>query len=205
MSKNSQKVMIGFRMNPDLKEALEIEAKDRDMSFSAYLETLIINRAHNSADIEKMGEKIFELESTIAELQQQNAKVSDTSNSKAFDTSFSNELIEKGVENRMLKQDKAELILKLNNALKERDVAMKINGKPIPHWISPNGYNLLVQTVAKIQKSYPHHTIEQVLLSSVAMVEYNEKKPTFVIATLDKFWIRNANFLINFKQKEVAQ
>ncbi len=204
MSKHNNKVMVGFRMNPELKEVIMAETKQRDdVSFSAYLESIVINRAHNSADIDKMKEKIFELESKIAEMHQQNAKVSEASNPEDLDApNLSKELMEKGLENRMLKQRNAELSLSLNNALKERDVAMKINGKPIPHWISTNGYNLLVQILAKIQKIYPHHTYEQVLLSSVGMVDYNEKEPTFIIATLDMFWKCNTNFLTNLKQKE---
>jgi septal ring factor EnvC (AmiA/AmiB activator) len=204
MTKQNNKVMVGFRMNPELKEVIMAEIKQRDdISFSAYLEEIVVNRAHNSADIDKMKEKIFELESTIAELHQQNAKVSKTSNPEDFDApNLSKELMEKGLENRMLKQRNAELNLSLNNALKERDVAMKINGKPIPHWISTNGYDLLVQMVAKIQSMYPHHTYEQVLLSSVGMVDYNEKEPTFIISTLDMFWKSNTNFLNNLKQKQ---
>ncbi len=205
MINNHQKAMVGFRMNPELREVLEAEAKQKNLSFSAYLETLVINRAHNSADIDKLKEKVFELESTIAELHQQKAKVSETSNPEVSPApNFSDELMEKGIENRMLKQDKAELILRLNNALKERDLAMKLNGKPTPLWISAKGYDLLIQMVAKIQAIYPHYSYEQVLLSSVGIVEYNEKKPTFVIVTLDKFWKRNPNFLINIKQKQVG-
>ena len=200
--KSTQKVMVGSRMTPDLKEVLEAEAAERGVSFSAYLETLVLNRAHNSADVEKLKEKIFELESTVAELREQKVKMEGFNNSFPDDTALlSKELMEKGIENRILKQERVELVAKLNQALKERDISMKIQGKPIPHWISDDGYHLLVQSINSLKKLYPHYTHEELLLSSLGLIEFNEAKPIFMIDTLDKFWKKKSNFLTLIKQK----
>lgn len=206
VQRNIQKIMVGCRMNPDLKELLDAEAAEKDMSLSAYLEALVVNRTHNSVDVEKLKEKIFELESTISEFQQQQAKMSDNHNSDSFDsTEISKELMEKGIENRMLKQDKAELIEKFRQALRERDVAMKMQGKPIPHWISNNGYKLLIELIIKLKRHYPNQTHEELLLSSVELVNFNEKKPLFIIDTLSKLWKHQPHFITILKQKAVQQ
>lgn len=206
VQRNIQKIMVGCRMNPDLKELLDAEAAEKDMSLSAYLEALVVNRTHNSVDVEKLKEKIFELESTISEFQQQQAKMLDTNNSDFFDaTEVSKELMEKGIENRMLKQDKAELIEKLRQALRERDVAMKMQGKSIPHWISDNGYKQLIELINKLKRHYPNQTYEELLLSSVELVNFNEKKPLFIIDTLSKLWKHQPHFITILKQKGVQQ
>jgi hypothetical protein len=200
--KNHQKAMVGFRMNPDLREVLEVEAQERGITFSAYLETLIINRAHNSADVDKLKEKVFELEATVAEFRQQGAEKAETDNSSPLDTpDLSHQISEKGIENRMLKQQNAELVLKLNQVLKERDVIMKMQGKPIPHWMSDDGYNFFIQMLNELQKQYPNHTHQEVLLSAVGLAKFNESKPLFIIATLDKLWKHKPHFLTHIKSK----
>lgn len=194
--------MIGFRMNPDLREVLDIEAKERDMTLSSYLEALIINRAHNSADVDKLKEKVFELEATLAELRQQAAEKVETDNSSTLDApDSSHQILEKSIENRMLKQQNAELVLKLNQVLKERDVIMKMQRKPLPHWMSDDGYDLLIQLLNKLQKQYPKYTHQEVLLSAVGLTKFNESKPLFIIATLDKLWKHEPHFLTLIKSK----
>jgi tRNA pseudouridine-54 N-methylase len=197
------KEMVGLRINLDLKELLEVEAKERDLSFSAYLEKLLLNRRSDAADIEQMKARLFELDAIVSE-QARQMELYNSSNQEIDVTSIEQlqkETITKEVENRKLKQEKVELLEQMKRVLAERNVVMGIQQRVIPHWMNNANYNLMMQMLERLRQKYPQYTLEELLLSSIRLVEYNHSKPLFILSRLDGLWKEEPKFIHQLKQK----
>jgi hypothetical protein len=196
------KEMVGLRINPDLKEVLEAEAKERDLSFSAYLEKLLLNRRSDVADIEHMKARLFELEATVS-AQAHQMGLDNSSNQEIDGNSIEQlqeEAITKEVENRKLKQEKVELLEQMKRVLAERNAVMGIQQRVIPHWMNNANYNLMMQMLERFRQKYPQYTLEELLLSSIRLVEYNHSKPLFILSRLESLWKEEPKFIHQLKQ-----
>jgi N-acyl-D-aspartate/D-glutamate deacylase len=200
---NQAKEMVGLRINPDLKEVLEAEAKERDLSFSAYLEKLLLNRRSDAADTEHMKARLFELEAMVSA--QAHQMRLDDSLDQAMDVSsieqLQEETIAKEVENRKLKQEKVELLEQVKRVLAERNAVMGIQQRVIPHWINNANYNFMMQMLERLRQKHPQYTHEELLLSSIRLVEYNHSEPIFILSRLDGLWKEEPKFIHQLKQK----
>jgi hypothetical protein len=197
------KEMVGLRINLDLKELLEVEAKERDLSFSVYLEKLLLNRKSDAADIEQMKARLFELEAMVSA--QAHQMVLDNSSNQEIDRTcieqLQKETIAKEVENRKIKQEKVELLEQMKRVLAERNVVMGIQQRVIPHWMNNANYNLMMQMLERLRQKYPQYTLEELLLTSIRLVEYNHSKPLFILSRLDCLWKEEPKFIHQLKQK----
>jgi hypothetical protein len=139
---NQVQTMVGLRINPDLKEILESEAKERDLNFSGYLEKLLLNRKSEAADIEHMKARLFELEAVVSE--QAHQMSSYNSSNQGIDLISIEELQKDNmlneVENRKLKQEKVDLLEQMKRVLAERNAVIGIQQRVIPHWMNNANY-----------------------------------------------------------------
>jgi hypothetical protein len=62
-------------------------------------------------------------------------------------------------------------------------------------------YNLMMQKLERFRQSFPQYTHEELLLSSLRLVEYNHSKPLFIISRLDGLWKAEPKFIHQLKQK----
>jgi Rad3-related DNA helicase len=153
---NQVKETVGLRMNPDLKEILEAEAKESEMSLSAYLEKVLLNRKSDPSDIERMKARLFELEVVVLEQAHQLQKRA-SSNQEQDGISIEQiqeEIMIKEIENRKLKQDKADLMDQMKRIVAERNIAMGMQQNVIPHWMNNANYRIMMQMLEKLCQNF---------------------------------------------------
>ena len=123
--KKDVKIMVGCRVEPDLKEILETEATQNTKTLSAYIEGILKQRHFAEDDVEKLKERIFELETQNAALQSRFQEVSENENVNDNTADLEKKMLAKDVEIRTLKQQKMEVTDLYKRAIQERDVLGK--------------------------------------------------------------------------------
>jgi predicted enzyme involved in methoxymalonyl-ACP biosynthesis len=185
----SSKTTVGCRMAPELKQVLEPEASERGLTLSAYIETLLLNRTHQEADVEKFQDKIFQLESTVAQLNEalnEKMPVHDEQGESRI-RQLQEQVTTLGIENRTLKQEKLTLLDHLKRAKQENEVVVRMQPNIYPQWMSDSRNKKLLEAVQNFKQLYPHLSYEDVLLSAIGIVEYNQRKPRFLSLQLINF------------------
>lgn len=189
--------MVGCRVEPDLKELLDKEATQTDKTLSAYIETILKQRHHSDDDVQKLKERIFELETNAAALQSRLEAVFENDNVKENTAELEKKLLAQDVEIRTLKQQKMDITGFYKRAIAERDTLAKLQRSVVPHWMSTNSYNMMINYVRELQKLKPKLTHEQVLVVALATALRNEKSG-FTMFRMADFLNKNSNF---FTQK----
>jgi ribosomal protein L16 Arg81 hydroxylase len=130
--KKDVKIMVGCRVEPDLKEILETEATQNTKTLSAYIESILKQRHFAEDDVEKLKERIFELETQNAALQSRFQEVSENDNISENTAELERKMLAKDVEIRTLKQTKMDITDMYNRVVGERNVLSKMQGNVIP-------------------------------------------------------------------------
>ena len=103
-------------------------------------------------------------------------------------------LLAQDLEIRTLKQQKMEVTGFYKKVSEERNVLAKLQGSVVPHWMSTNTYNLMVNYVRELQKLKPKLTHEQVLTVALTTSVRNETSEFWLFRIAD-FLGKNTNFL----------
>ncbi len=172
--KKEVKIMVGCRVEPDLKSALEAEATQNTKTVSAYIDGILRQRHSGGDDVEKLKERIFELEMQNAALQSRFQSVTENENGADNTVAMEEKVLAQDVEIRTLKQQKMEVMDMYKRVVDERNVLSNLQGKVIPHWISNDNYNRMINNMKQLKKLHPQYSHEQLLIVSLATVIKNE-------------------------------
>lgn len=172
--KKDVKIMVGCRVEPDLKEILETEATQNTKTLSAYIEGILKQRHFAEENVEKLKERIFELETQNAALQSRFQEVSENENVNDNMADLESKMLAKDVEIRTLKQQKMEVTDLYKRAIQERDVLAKLQGNVIPHWMSEATYKRMINFLKLLKQKQPNFSHEQILVLALATCLKNE-------------------------------
>jgi hypothetical protein len=196
--KKEVKIMVGCRAEPDLKEVLESEATHLNKTLSAYIESILKQRHFADDDVEKLKERIFELETHNLSLQSRWQEASDKGTISENSAELEKKTLAQDVEIRTLKQQKMAITTMYNRAVEERDVLSKMHGKVIPHWMSQDSYNQMVNYLNQLHKQHTKLSHEQLLTLSLATIVKNEKS-SYLVYRLSDFLKLKPNFFTTQK------
>ncbi|MCC6279278.1 MAG: hypothetical protein IT262_01665 [Saprospiraceae bacterium] len=180
------KITVGCRMSTELREQLEIEARQEGQTLSAYIETLLMRRDNVHVDVNDLKMRLYQLEA-----ENQALRVEKVSNAgqPTENADPSSDAAQQEAVIRALKLQKMELQTELRRLATERDTIMRLQTDHRPGWLSASGYDKTLEYIGKIRHQYPNVSPEQVLLSALAVTWRNERSLFFVL-TLGDFWKR---------------
>jgi hypothetical protein len=201
MIENNAKSTLTFRLDPQLKEDLTTEAKVKNLTVSGYVESLLMSRelddAGEATTIQSLRERIIELEFEL-EKYRHSAQLPDVHANvhvPATELSdFSDKIAQLTIANKSLRQRNFNLEEHTKQLVNERNTLAKMQGKVIPHWMTQDGYELLIKVLKKMHTLHPDLSPEHTLLSSVAVTLKNESN-LFSVYTLSDFLKANPYFL----------
>ena len=196
--KKEVKIMVGCRAEPDLKTVLETEAAQTHKTLSAYIEGILKQRHFAEDDVDKLKERIFELETQNTSLQSRWQEASENDNVSDNDAELEKKTLAQDVEIRTLKQQKMDITDMYKRVVEERNVLAKMHGKVIPHWMSDDSYNQVVNYLNQLHKLRPKLSHEQLLIVSLATVIKNEES-SYVVYRMADFLEFNPNFFTTKK------
>ena len=196
MKESTIKMPVACRIPKELRQELETEAAENGQNLSCYLETLLANR-HNAASADDTEAQMFAVMVEAAEraeaLEAENAQLKAAS--KAVQVQQDNERI-LALKNQLAQTERQyqDLSQRHTSVAQERDALAKVPTNTLPKWWSPEHYNQTIPYIKELSSKHPDYSVEQLLLSAVAVAAANEEN-SFFVYTLKDFWRKNPHFL----------
>ena len=196
MKESTIKMPVACRIPKELRQELETEAADNGQNLSCYLQTLLANR-HNATNSDDTEAQMFSLMVEASErekaLEAENAQL--RAASKAVQVQQDNERI-LALKTQLAQTERQYQNLSQRHAsvTTERDALANLPKSVLPDWWSLEYYKETIPHMKELRSIHPDYSVEQLLLSAVAVAAANEKNSLFVY-TLKDFWRRNPHFL----------
>lgn len=191
------KTVVSCRLDEQLKNELQAEAIDRDMTISSYIEEVMQQRATNAnanSAIHEYSRRALEAE---AEIERLNAEVvALSSGNENVNGNLTQQCGELSMDNKKLR----ERILQLEAHCKQLVQAHDIAKQSRPYWISETTHQRIVSTIKQLKSLKKDFSEEQLLLLAAEVTLKNEQSD-FTTLTISDFMKRNLNF---FTSKPLA-
>ncbi len=175
------KTTVACRLSAELREQLEVEARQHRQTLSAYIETLLMRRDNVHVDVYALKMRVYQLEAENQALRASVSSNASNNEANAAPSSESDTLI------RTLKLQKQELQAELRRLAAERDTILRLQTDHRPGWLSAAGYDKMLDYLSKIRERYPAASPEQALLSALGVTWRNERALFFVLTLGDYF------------------
>jgi predicted DNA-binding ribbon-helix-helix protein len=191
------KMVVSCRLDEQLKNELQAEATERDMTISSYIEEVMQQRATNAnanSAIHEYSRRALEAE---AEIERLNAEVvALSSGNENVNGNLTQQCGELSMDNKKLR----ERILQLEAHCKQLVQAHDIAKQSRPYWISETTHQRIVSTIKQLKSLKKDFSEEQLLLLAAEVTLKNEQSD-FTTLTISDFMKRNLNF---FTSKPLA-
>jgi hypothetical protein len=195
MEKKEVRAPVACRILPDLRQQLEEEAAEVGQSLSSYMESVLLVRRKEATVNEKDTEALAAMLNQIAELQAENERL------RALPPDVNVQMDIEDIEalKAQLAQSESQyqdLANRYKSLTAERNVPAQASTSvnSLPSWWSHENYRNTVPYLKELKSKHPDCSIEQLLLSAVAVAVTNENNWVHVY-TLTDFWKRNPHFL----------
>ncbi len=194
MEKKEVRSPVACRILPDLRQQLESEAAEKGQSLSSYMESILTRRSVELIVNETSNEVLAEMQRQIGELKTDNERLNTLS--QPINAELDNERIA-ALKTQLAQTERQyqDLMQRYKDLKVERDALPKtpvVNA--LPTWWSLENYKATVPHLKELKSKYPDCSIEQLLLSAIAVTATNENNWVEVY-TLKDFWKRNPHFL----------
>lgn len=140
----------------------EKESVETGITLSAHVESVILRRVNADVNVNDLKKRVFLLEAETS-----NASASGEGNPSSPEI----EKLKTGI--RALKRQKFELLESLKTVIAQRDALAKSHGDMMPHWLSREGRQKAVEHLSKLNKRFPKHDFERLLVASLAVALKN--------------------------------
>lgn len=204
MEKKEVRAPVACRILPDLRQQLEEEAAQAGQSLSSYMESIFLVRRKEATVNEKDTETLAAMLNQIAELKAENERL------RALPPTVNVQMDTEGIEvlKAQLVQSESQyqdLANRYKSLTAEHNVPAQAptSVNSLPNWWSLENYRNTVPYLKELKSKHPDYSIEQLLLSAVAVAVTNENNWLHVY-TLTDFWKRNPHFL-NLQTQTVQQ
>lgn len=205
--KETNKTTLTFRLSEQLKEELTVEAQEKQLTASAYVEHLMMSREQGNEGqillMQSLKERIIQLELENEKLRCAQ-DVTPVSTDVTVDQVPIKDLTDKiatiTMENKSLRTQQYETQEHLKRIVQERETLLKLRGRMYPHWFSEEGYQQFIGQINKLAEIHRGSSAEQIVLSAMGVTLENEKS-TFFVNRLSGFWKQNPHFLTISKQQ----
>jgi predicted DNA-binding ribbon-helix-helix protein len=184
------KTVVSCRLDEQLKNELQAEATERDMTISSYIEEVMQQRATNAnanSAIHTYSRRTLEAEAEIERLQAEIVALS--SGNENVNENLTQQCAEFSIDNKKLR----ERILQLEAHCKQLVQAHDATKQTRPYWISETTHQRIVGTVKQLKSIRSDFSEEQLLLLAAEITLKNEQSD-FTTLTINDFMKRNSTF-----------
>jgi predicted DNA-binding ribbon-helix-helix protein len=191
------KTVVSCRLDEQLKNELQAEATERDMTISSYIEEVMQQRATNAnanTAIHQYSRRTLEAEAEIERLRAEIIALS--SGNENINGNLTQQCAELSIDNKKLRERTLQLEAYCKQLVQAQDVAKQTR----PYWISETTHQRIVSTIKQLKSLKKDFSEEQLLLLAAEVTLKNEQSD-FTTLTISDFMKRNLNF---FTSKPLA-
>jgi hypothetical protein len=187
------KETLTFRLSPQLKAELQVEAEKREMTASSYVEAVLLSRPLDehgeNSTLQDLRERVLQLETENETLRFQAENLGEY----VHEAVHSEKIAALVQDNKLLRQANHQLDGHIKDLVKQRDALGKMSVRTNPIWLSDGANHQTTAYLTMLKQRYPKASYEQIWLAALAVAEHNGRH--YIVRDIEHYLNTNLHLL----------